>query len=198
MGNFLIGQSGGATAVINASLVGAALAAMDEPAIDAVVGMRNGIEGLFYARISSIFVGNPPKPGRTYGARRRRRSVPVATSSPATTSTGLLLSCGATTFAISSTFGGNDSADTAHRLHERAEAAGHDLRVIAIPKTIRQCLSHTDHCPGYGSIARYLALATRDAGRDTESSPQLYPVKIIEVMGRNAGWVATGPSPCAG
>jgi 6-phosphofructokinase 1 len=62
--------------------------------------------------------------------------------------------------------------------------------VLAIPKTIDNDLPHTDHCPGYGSIARFLALATRDAGRDTEAFPRQYPVKVIEVMGRNAGWVA--------
>jgi ATP-dependent phosphofructokinase / diphosphate-dependent phosphofructokinase len=86
--------------------------------------------------------------------------------------------------------GGNDSADTAHRLHEQARATGYDLGVLSIPKTIDNDLPHTDHCPGYGSIARFLALATRDAGRDTEAFPKQYPVKIIEVMGRNAGWVA--------
>ena len=71
-----------------------------------------------------------------------------------------------------------------------AADAGYDLQVVSIPKTIDNDLPGTDHCPGYGSIARFLALATRDAGLDTEATAGLYPVKLIEVMGRNAGWVA--------
>jgi 6-phosphofructokinase 1 len=86
--------------------------------------------------------------------------------------------------------GGNDSADTALRLSAQADDLGYPLRVVSIPKTIDNDLMGTDHCPGYGSIARFLALATRDAGLDTEAMRALYPVKLIEVMGRHAGWVA--------
>src|SRR5207249_805467 len=86
--------------------------------------------------------------------------------------------------------GGNDSADTAHRLAGAAAAAGYDLRVVSIPKTIDNDLPETDHAPGYGSVGRFLAAATRDSGYDTEATATTYPVKIIEVMGRNAGWLA--------
>jgi ATP-dependent phosphofructokinase / diphosphate-dependent phosphofructokinase len=86
--------------------------------------------------------------------------------------------------------GGNDTADSAMRLGAMARETGQPLRVISIPKTIDNDLPGTDHCPGYGSIARFIAQATRSSGIDTAATAKLYPVKLIEVMGRNAGWVA--------
>src|SRR5262249_40555119 len=86
--------------------------------------------------------------------------------------------------------GGNDSADTAHRIAGAAAAVGYDLNVICVPKTIDNDLPDTDHCPGYGSAARFLALATMDSALCTASMPKHYPVKLIEVMGRDAGWLA--------
>ncbi|HEV7126135.1 MAG TPA: diphosphate--fructose-6-phosphate 1-phosphotransferase, partial [Ktedonobacterales bacterium] len=86
--------------------------------------------------------------------------------------------------------GGNDSADTAHRIAQVASTAGDDLRVICVPKTIDNDLPETDHCPGYGSAARFIALATMDSALCTAAMPSHYPVKIIEVMGRDAGWLA--------
>jgi 6-phosphofructokinase 1 len=90
--------------------------------------------------------------------------------------------------------GGNDSADSVHRLARAALERNQELRAIAVPKTIDNDLPVTDHSPGYGSIARYLAIATMDSAKDTESMPSMYPVKIIEVMGRDAGWVAAASS----
>jgi 6-phosphofructokinase 1 len=90
--------------------------------------------------------------------------------------------------------GGNDTADTALRMAVAAEARGQELRVVAIPKTIDNDLAITDHCPGYGSIARFVALAVRDAAFDTIAMKTLYPVKIVEVMGRNAGWLTAAGS----
>lgn len=86
--------------------------------------------------------------------------------------------------------GGNDTAETALRLSNRARAAGQSLQVMTAPKTIDNDLPGTDHCLGYGSAARFVALATRDAMVDTIAMADLYPVKIVEVMGRNAGWLA--------
>ncbi len=86
--------------------------------------------------------------------------------------------------------GGNDSADTAHRLAQAAQRVGYELQAIGIPKTIDNDLPFTDHCPGYGSAARFLALATMDSAMNTISIPSHYPVKIIETMGRDAGWLA--------
>ncbi len=79
-------------------------------------------------------------------------------------------------------------------MNARAQARGQDLRIVAIPKTIDNDLPDMDHCPGYGSIARFIALSVRDAAFDTLAMRQLYPVKIVEVMGRNAGWLTAAGS----
>ena len=86
--------------------------------------------------------------------------------------------------------GGNDSADTTHRLAVAARAADYDLRCVAVPKTVDNDLVETDHCPGYGSAARYLAVSTMEACRDTEAMRLSDPIKLIEVAGRHAGWLA--------
>jgi 6-phosphofructokinase 1 len=85
--------------------------------------------------------------------------------------------------------GGNDSSDTSWQLSKLAAAAGYELHVVAIPKTVDNDLIRTDHCPGYPSAARFVAMATRDSGRDTEAMGPESPIKILEVMGRNAGWL---------
>src|SRR5207302_5846939 len=86
--------------------------------------------------------------------------------------------------------GGNDSAEVLHRIHVAADEAGSPLRVVGIPKTIDNDLPGMDHCPGYGSAARFLATAFREAAIDTSAMRQTDPIKIVEVMGRNAGWLA--------
>jgi 6-phosphofructokinase len=86
--------------------------------------------------------------------------------------------------------GGNDSAETAHRIAQLARERGYELYAISLPKTIDNDLVETDHCLGYGSVARFVAMATMDASRDTEAMRLLEPIKIIEVMGRDAGWIA--------
>ena len=86
--------------------------------------------------------------------------------------------------------GGNDSALTGHALSDEAARAGYDLAVVNIPKTVDNDLVLTDHCPGYGSAARFVALATMGSGRDAEAMGPASPITIIEVMGRDAGWLA--------
>lgn len=184
----LIGQSGGATAVINASLVGALEAGLRSDQVGRVLGMRHGIEGVLKEELVDL------------GAiDEARRQVLKATPSAAL-GTGryklqdadlgpVLDYCVRESVHWFLYIGGNDSADTALRLARQAAERGQDLKVMSIPKTIDNDLPETYTCPGYGSIARFLANATRDAIYDTIASPQLYPAKIIEVMGRDAGWV---------
>jgi 6-phosphofructokinase 1 len=183
-----IGQSGGATAVINASLAGALDAALAGGQVGRVLGMRNGIEGLLAGRFLDLT-----------GLDADRRATLKRTPSAAL-GTGryklrdddldpILAACRRENIRWLLYIGGNDSADTALRLARHAEASGQELKVVSIPKTIDNDLPEMHCCPGYGSIARYLANATRDAIYDTLASPQLYPVKFIEVMGRDAGWV---------
>ena len=85
--------------------------------------------------------------------------------------------------------GGNDSASSNHALAQAARQQGYDLRVISVPKTIDNDLVATDHCPGYGTAARFIALATMHATMNMLSLPEEYPVKVIETMGRDTGWL---------
>jgi 6-phosphofructokinase 1 len=189
----LVGQSGGATAVINASLVGVVDGALASERFGRVRGMRNGIDGLLTERF--IDLGSQPRelldrlrrtPSAALGTGRRKlreEELDLALDLLRRHSVRALVY-----------IGGNDSADTAHRLHQSAVSAGYELAVVAVPKTIDNDLPETDHCPGYPSLARFLAHAVRDATYDTLASPQLYPVKFVDVMGRDAGWV---PAACA-
>lgn len=188
-GNLVVGQSGGCTAAINSSLVGVVEEAMRHPEIENIYGTLHGVEGL----LSESLVDLRRESGR---ALRRLASTPSAS----------LGSCRyklvdadyqrvidifkAHNIRYFFYIGGNDSADTSHRVAKLAEEVGYDLRVIGVPKTIDNDLPLTDHCPGYGSAARFLAVATMDAGLDTECMRIVDPIKIIETMGRNAGWLA--------
>jgi ATP-dependent phosphofructokinase / diphosphate-dependent phosphofructokinase len=88
--------------------------------------------------------------------------------------------------------GGNDSQDTADKISKLAQQQGYELRVIGIPKTIDNDLPVTDHCPGYGSVIKYIATTVREMACDNEAMGQHDLVSILEVMGRNAGWIAAG------
>lgn len=85
--------------------------------------------------------------------------------------------------------GGNDSMDTCHRVREEARRRGYDLRVMGIPKTIDNDLAFTDHCPGFGSAARFVAQTTQDSALDLRALRTFVPVVISEIMGRHAGWL---------
>src|SRR5262249_26218034 len=86
--------------------------------------------------------------------------------------------------------GGNDSMDTAGKVNRLAAEEKYDLRVMGVPKTIDNDLVATDHCPGYGSVAKFVATCALQAGRDTEAMSTFDPVTVMEVMGRNTGWIA--------
>ncbi len=187
-GKLLVGQAGGATSVINASLAGVIHEARAH-AVETIWGMSRGAEGALageYLDLSDISSAQLEivrrTPGAALGSSRYKLGDEGADR--------LLEFCRAHDVRYFLYIGGNDSADTVHRLACLAQLRGYELAAIAIPKTIDNDLPLTDHCPGYGSIARYVAIATMDSAKDTESMPTMYPVKIIEVMGRDAGWVA--------
>ncbi len=87
--------------------------------------------------------------------------------------------------------GGNDSADTSHRLAQAAKEQGHDLAIISLPKTIDNDLPATDHCPGYGSAGRFFAQATIDSTLNMRALRATAPIKVIEIPGRTAGWLVS-------
>ena len=87
--------------------------------------------------------------------------------------------------------GGNDSADTCLKVAKAAEKFGYDLKAIAIPKTIDNDLAVTDNCPGFGSVAKYVATSAKEASLDIRSMCKTSTkVFVLEVMGRHAGWIA--------
>ncbi len=187
--NLIIGQSGGATAVINASLVGAVQAAIRDAHIDGIYGMLHGIEGLLKedlidlqrqpAHIWPRILNTPSAALGTCRYKLQEYDSERAIEILRRYDIHYLLY-----------IGGNDSADTAHRLALAAQRMSYDLYTISVPKTIDNDLPFTDHCPGYGSAARFIALATMDSTMNTISIPWHYPIKVIETMGRDSGWLA--------
>jgi len=174
---------------MNSSLVGVIQEALQHPEIDGVYGAVHGIEGVLKEELIDL----TREPADNL---QRLRYTPAAAlgSGRYRLRPGdlelLLEVLKAHNIRYFLYIGGNDSADTTHRLAQAAVAANYELSAIAVPKTIDNDLPLTDHSPGYGSIARFIALAVRDAGRDTEAMRHREPVKIVEVMGRDAGWVA--------
>lgn len=184
----LVGQSGGPTPVINASLAGI-LTAARAAGIPRVLGMRYGVQGLLEGALvdllqqpPSFYEPLPTTPSAVLGScRYRLRSDDVER---------ILSTLRRENIRYFLYIGGNDSADTAHQVHLAAQADGYELAVIGVPKTIDNDLPCTDHCPGYGSAARFVAQTTAEAGLDTEAMRRTDPIKLIEVMGRHAGWLA--------
>lgn len=184
-GTLLIGQSGGATAVIGATLAGAIDAAHDLRSFDRILGMRDGVDGLLNERFVDLTALEPARrnrlrmtPGAALGTSRIRVSAEdldrAAEILVRHRVTGVVL------------IGGNDSADSALRLHQRM---GKQTIVALAPKTVDNDLEGTAFCPGFPSAARCLATLVRDATWDSLSAPKLYPAKVIEVPGRDAGWL---------
>jgi 6-phosphofructokinase 1 len=187
-GNLIIGQSGGATAVINASLVGVVEAALADKRVDGIYGMLHGIEGLLKEDIIDL----RQQPDSLWPQLRHTPSAALGSCRYKLQDSDLervIEIFRRYNIRYMLYIGGNDSADTAHRLSEAARQSNYELSIISVPKTIDNDLPHTDHCPGYGSAARFLALATMDSTMNTISIPWHYPVKVIETMGRDAGWL---------
>lgn len=188
-GKLLVAQSGGPTPVINCSLLGVLEEATVQSSVSAVLGARDGVLGMlegYFLDLHKLGVREKAllrtTPGAALGSCRHRLTEEETHR--------VIDVCRQHDVRFVIYIGGNDSADTAHRLHQVAAQDRYDLRVISVPKTIDNDLPVTDHCPGYGSVARFLALAIMGAGKDTEAMRRSDPVKIIEVMGRNAGWLA--------
>ena len=193
LGNILIMQSGGCTAVINQSLAGIITSYQKIAPQSRIFGADHGVEGILSGNIPDITdISNETikslgaAPGSALGSTRRKLR-------PSDTETifNLLDRHKIKTFHI---IGGNDSATTGLTFQREAESMGYDLIVVNIPKTIDNDLVQTDHCPGYGSSARFVAQATLGAGRDALAMGISSPITIIEVMGRDAGWLAASAS----
>ncbi len=196
-GNLLVGQSGGPTAVINASLAGVVQEASRHAEIAGVYGMRHGIEGVLHGDLIDLGA----EPPDTVEQLKHTPSAALGSSRYKLAETDVertLAALRAYDVRYFCYIGGNDSADTSQRLAQAAAQARYELRVIGIPKTIDNDLVETDHCPGYPSVARWLAIAVRDAGMDTEAIGVVDTVKIIETMGRDTGWITAATALARG
>ena len=192
--NVIVGQSGGPTAVINASLYGVVYEALNrEDACGTVYGMINGIEGFLNDRIMDM------EPLEKSGELELIRTTPGS----------YLGSCRYKLpedlgdevypklfekfeqYGIGYFFyiGGNDSMDTVSKLSRYAEKTGSDIRFMGIPKTIDNDLVRTDHTPGFGSAAKYVSSTVREIAIDASVYDNKKSVTIVEIMGRHAGWL---------
>ncbi len=185
-GNMLIAHGGGPTPVINSSLLGAVREAKRHPEIETIYGARFGAEGILAGDLMDLGQFSDDQldllartPASALGSCRRKLT---DADYPA------VLEC-FKKFNIRYFFynGGNDSMDTCHKVYQLACQSGYELRVIGIPKTIDNDLAVTDHCPGFGSAAKYAAVSALELAFDASALP--IHVVVMELMGRNAGWI---------
>ena len=195
MGNMIIGQSGGPTAVINSSLAGAIKAAKIG-GVERIYGMRYGIEGLLQDKVFDlgVYFSNlydlsllKRTPAAFLGSCRYK--LPSAKDDEDTCKKifALLEKYDIDKFLY---VGGNDSMDTIQQLYDYAAEHSIKVRFMGIPKTIDNDLPYTDHTPGYGSAAKFIATSMKEMIQDNESFGAGDPrIAVVEIMGRNAGWL---------
>ena len=200
--NVIIGQSGGPTAVINSSLAGVYKAACSLGA-DKVYGMKYGIEGLLKEEMLELNVLLDDRmsiellkrtPSSYLGSCRYKLPDPDVDSTPFIKLFTLF-----DKYDICALFyiGGNDSMDTIAKLSRYGAQVGSSVRFIGVPKTIDNDLCLTDHTPGYGSAAKYIATILKEVIRDS-SVYNIRSVTVAEIMGRHTGWLAAAASLAAG
>ena len=194
--NALYAQSGGVTAVINASACGAIEAVREHPQrIGTMFAGRNGILGVL--REDLIDTGEESAdaiealrwtPGGAFGSCRYKLK-PLDEDADAYRRLIEVFKAHDVGYFFYN--GGGDSQDTAHKVSQIGERLGHPVRCIGIPKTVDNDLPLTDTCPGFGSVAKYIAVSVREAALDVASMCETSTkVFILETMGRHAGWIA--------
>lgn len=191
-GACIFGQSGGPTSVINASAAGVFIQALKEECITKVYGAVHGIKGVLNENLYDIGQEDAAElellkttPSSALGSVRYK----LADAEKDETDYKRMLEV-FKKFDVRYFFynGGNDSMDTCNKISKYMQKSGYEMRVIGVPKTIDNDLWATDHCPGYGSAAKYIAVSTMEVYLDA----RVYDtgtITILEVMGRNAGWL---------
>lgn len=191
--NLIVGQSGGPTAVINSSLYGVVSEGLRHPEqIQHIYGMVNGIEGFLAGTVLDFATTLPGSsleklkttPGAYLGSCRYK--LPESLEDPIYPR--LFQKFREMNIGWFFYIGGNDSMDTVSKLSRYAAQTGSDIRIIGEPKTIDNDLVHTDHTPGFGSAARYVASTVREITIDANVYEKK-SVTIVEIMGRHAGWL---------
>nr|HPJ98704.1 diphosphate--fructose-6-phosphate 1-phosphotransferase [Candidatus Hydrogenedentota bacterium] len=184
-GKVLVAQGGGPTAVINQSMVGAVLESRKFPQVTRVYGAVHGVRGIIdedFLDLTEATTHNleavAQTPSSGLSSTRDKPDIEYCRK--------IFQVCQAHEVRYFFYIGGNDSADTCRIVNEESDKAGYELRVIHIPKTIDNDLKVTDHCPGYGSAAKFVAQAFAGANLDNRAIPGVY---IGIVMGRHAGFL---------
>ncbi len=196
-GNAVVGQSGGPTTAINATLAGVIAGAMECKSIGKIYGMRNGVEGLLEERLidlNEIFENNTDKlellkttPAAALGSCRKKLPTPDK-SDYAKTFEKLIEIFKKYDIRYFFYIGGNDSMDTVAKLSAYTKECGYEMRIIGVPKTIDNDLKGTDHTPGFGSAAKFISVIMQEIIKDT-AVYTIPAVTIVEIMGRDAGWL---------
>lgn len=187
-GNAIVGQSGGPTAVINASMVGVVDAAKRAKAIDRVFGMRFAIEGVLNDYLLDLTAESDETlqqvrytPSSALGSSRLKlqdKHFPTILKQ--------LKKYGIRYFFM---IGGNDTMDTIHRVVEYANAQGYEMRGVGVSKTVDNDLYGTDHTPGFPSAARYVALSIQQGGLLNRDMQKVDQFSVFQTVGRSAGWL---------
>ena len=197
-GNLLVAQSGGPTAVINASVAGVVQEALKHRCIKATYGGLNGILGILNEQLIDLGLeaagtieALKHTPAAALGTCRYKIDFKKKPDQAARDMDRLFQVFHAHDIRFFFYAGGNDSQDTADKIHHEAIKRGFDMRVIGVPKTIDNDLPHTDHCPGFSSAAKYNACTVMEVDADVRSmATDDGACCCIEVMGRSAGWLA--------
>ncbi len=192
-GACIIGQSGGPTAVINASAYGAIRAGLDSDVITKVYGAAHGIKGVLDDKLYIMDEEDPAElklmlntPSSELGSCRYKIADPDVDDTDYKRILEIFKKYDVRYFFYN---GGNDSMDTCNKISKYMQRVGYDCRVMGIPKTIDNDLFGTDHCPGFASAAKYIATTCMEVYKDATVYDNSQ-ITVIEIMGRHAGWLA--------
>jgi len=202
-GSCILGQSGGPTAVINASAQGIIETALKTGCITRVLGAAHGIKGVLADELFDMGKEDPKEisllrytPSSALGSCRYKLADPNKDDTDYKRILDVFKKYNVRYFYYN---GGNDSMDTCNKISKYMQRVGYECRIIGVPKTIDNDLNGTDHCPGYRSAAKYIATSFMEVWQDAHVY-DTGEVTIVEAMGRHAGWLAgaAGPATFAG
>ena len=200
VGNAIFGQSGGPTSVINSSAAGVFTEALQQECIPKIYGAAHGIKGILEENFYDIGYEDEKElellkttPSSALGSVRYKLADPDVDDTDFKRLLEVFKKYNIRYFFYN---GGNDSMDTCNKVSKYMQKVDYECRVIGVPKTIDNDLAATDHCPGYGSAARYIAISTMEVYLDARvyDTPM---VCVLEVMGRNAGWLTAATALAA-
>ena len=189
----ILAQSGGPTAVINSSAYGVIKTALEDPNVTRVLGAAHGIRGVLDDELYDMGKEDPYElsllpgtPSSELGSVRYKMADPDKDDRDFKRILEIFKKYDVRYFFC---IGGNDTMDTCEKISRFTERSGYECRVIGIPKTIDNDLFGTDHCPGFGSAAKYIATSCMEVAKDA----RVYDagmITVMEIMGRHAGWLA--------